>query len=162
MFAPWPNISAARQQVARLSQRRRTRFRLKADPIYYAIAVHHSSRRRSDSAFADVVMKGDAPNVDMPMDAGVDSTDNASETVVPGLHVARPAPAARDNGREGGWSSALSPVKAPKPDRASVDVPNCDRSAEEQRSLGPAAASPTTMAPSADSLFVPRSTERRP
>jgi hypothetical protein len=53
------------------------------------------------------------------------------------------ASAARDNDRERGWPSALFPLKAPTPDRASADVPNRDRSAEEPCSLGPAAASPT-------------------
>jgi len=165
MFAPCPNITFAARQIAQLGERCKTLTRFKADPIYCAIAVYHGSWERPDTTFTEAVrttvVNGDAPNFDMPKDAYFDSTEIASETLAPSPHAALTAPAATSDDRERGWSSALFPVKPPKPDGESPDVPNRDRSAEEPRSLGPATAIPTTTRPPADSLSVPRSSERR-
>ncbi len=166
MFAPCPNITFAARQIAQLGERCKTLTRFKADPIYCAIAVYHGSWERPDTTFTEsvrtTVVNGDAPNFDMPKDAYFDSTEIASETLAPGPHAALTAPAATSDDRERGWSSALFPVKPPKSDIAPADVPNHDRTAEESRSPGAASATPTTTKPSTDSLFVPRSSERRP
>jgi hypothetical protein len=166
MFAPCPNITFAARQIAQLGERCKTLTRFEADPVYCAIAVYHGSWERPDTTFTEAVrttvVNGDAPNFDMPKDAYFDSTEIASETLAPGPHAALTAPAATSDDRDRAWSSALFPVKPPQPDGVSADVPNRGRSAEEPRSLDPASATPTTTKPSADSLFVTRSSERGP
>jgi hypothetical protein len=166
MFAPCPNITFAARQIVQLGERCKALPRFKADPIYCAIAAFRGSWERPDTTFAEAVkatvVKGDAPNFDMPKDAYFDSTETASETLAPGPHAALTAPAVTSDDRERGWSSALFPVKPPKPGNAPVDLPNHDRAAEEPRSADPATAPPTAAKPPADSLFVPRSSERRP
>jgi hypothetical protein len=166
MFAPCPNITFAARQIAQLGERCKMLPPFKADPIYCAIAAYHGSWERPDTAFADAVkatvVKGDAPNFDMPKDAYFDYNEIASEPLAPGPHAGLTAPAVTSDDRERGWSSALFPVKAPKSDSASADVPNHDRHAEEPRAPGSASATPTATKLPADSLFVPRSSERRP
>jgi hypothetical protein len=166
MFAPCPNITFAARQIAQLGERCKTLPRFKADPIYCAIAAYRGSWERPDITFAEAVkatvMKGDAPNFDMPKDAYFDSSETASEPLAPGPNAALTAPAVTSDDRERGWASALFPAKPPKAESTSADVPNHDRPAEEPRSPGPGSASPTTTAPPADRLVVPRSSERRP
>ena len=166
MFAPCPNITFAARQIAQLGERCKTLPRFKVEPIYCAIAVYHGSWERPDTTFAEAVkatvVKGDAPSFDMPTDAYFDSTEIASEAPVPDSHAALTAPAVTSDDRERGWSSALFPVKPAKPDKAPADVPNHDGPAEEPRSAGRQSATPTPTKPPADSLFVARSSERRP
>ena len=112
--------------------------------------------------FADAVRatvaKSDAPNFSLPQDAYF----NTGDTLTPDRDGALTAPALSSDDRERGWSSALFPAKAPHADTASVDMPHHDRSAEALRSPGHVGASPTTSNLLGDSLFVPRSSERRP
>jgi len=116
--------------------------------------------------FADAVkatvVKGDAPNFDMPQDGNFDSSDIASHTLKPDRDGALTAAAVSSDDRERGWSSALFPAKPPHADTASAEMPNHDQSAEALHSPGHVGASPTTSNPWGDSLFVPRSSERRP
>jgi hypothetical protein len=166
MFAPCPNITFAARQIVQLGERCKALPRFKADPIYCAIAAFRGSWERPDTTFAEAVkatvVEGDAPNFDMPKDAYFDSSEIASEPLGPGPHAALTAPALTPDDRERGWSSALFPVKPPKPDKPRAHVPNRDRAAEEPRSPEPEPAPPTAAKPRADSLFVPRSSERRP
>jgi hypothetical protein len=137
MFAPCPNITFAAQQIAQLYERCQTLPRF-TDPLYCAIAAYHGSWERPDTTFADAVratvVKGDAPNFDMPKDAYFDSGDIGSDKVT--------APTVPSDDRERGWSSALFPAKPPKADTASADVPNHDRSGEASRSPDAASAIP--------------------
>jgi hypothetical protein len=164
MFAPCPNITLAARQLTQLAERCKTTS--KPDPIYCAVAAYRGSWDRPDNRFADAVRatvgKGNAPNFDMPKDAYFDASDVASQTLTPGPHAALSAPAMTPDDRERGWSSALFPAKPTQPDGISGDVQNRDRAAEESRSPAPAIAVPKTNKTSADSLFVPRSSERRP
>jgi hypothetical protein len=131
--------------------------RFKADPLSCAIAAYRGSWERPDTMFADAVratvVKGDAPNFDMPKDAYFDSGDIGSDKVT--------APTVPSDDRERGWSSALFPAKPPQANTASADVPNHDRSAEASRSPDAASAILKTTKPPSDNLFVPRSSERR-
>jgi hypothetical protein len=166
MFVPCMNITFAARQIAQLVERCTAIPHFKADPLYCAIAVYRGSWERPDTMFADAVrttlVKGDAPNFDMPQDGNFDSSAIASHTLKPDRDGAQSAPAVRSDDRERGWSSALFPAKPPHADTASADMPNHDRSAEAVRSPGHVGASPTTSNPWGDSLFVSRSSGRRP
>jgi hypothetical protein len=166
MFAPCLNITLAARQIALLNEHCKTLPRFKADPMYCAIAAYRSSWERPDTTFVEAVkttvVKADAPNFDMPKDAYFDSTGLASETLAPRPHAALTAPAVTSDDRERGWSSALFPMKPPKPGNAPVDAPNRDRTAEQPHSPDPASVPPTATRPPTDSLFVPRSSEGRP
>jgi hypothetical protein len=144
MFVPCMNITFAARQIAQLVERCTAIPHFKADPLYCAIAVYRGSWERPDTMFADAVkatvVKGDAPNSDMPQDGNVDSSDIASHTLKPDRDGALTAPPLSSDDRERSWSSA----------------------AEALRSPGHVGASPTTSNPWGDSLFVPRSSERRP
>ena len=164
MFAPCPNITLAARQIAQLAER--CKAMSKPDPIYCAIAAYRGSWDRPDTGFADAVRatveKGNAPNFDMPKDAYFDPNDVAFETVTPRPHSALTAPGMTSDDRARSWSSALFPAKAAKFDNTSPDAQKRDRAAEESRSPAPASTTPTTSETPADSLFVPRSSDRRP
>ena len=164
MFAPCPNITAAARQISKFAERCKATSH--ADPIYCAIAAYRGSWDRPDAVFADAVRitveKGNAPNFDMPKDAYFDANDVTLETVTPRTQPASTAPTMTPDDYERGWSSALFPAKPAKPDSTSVGVQNPDRPAEEPRSPDPSTATPGTRNTPADSLFVPRSSERRP
>ena len=164
MFAPRPNITLAARQITQLAERCKPTS--KPDPIYCAIAAYRGSWDRPDATFADAVRatveKANAPNFDMPKDAYFDPNDLASEALTPGTHAALTAPAMTSDDRERGWSSALFPAKATKPDSTSADAQNRNTAAEESRSPDPSIATPGTSKTPADSLFVPSSSERRP
>jgi len=160
VFAPCPNITLAARQITRLADRCKTASR--PDSIYCAIAAYRGSWHRPDTGFADsvraTVEKGNAPNFDMPKDAYFDPSDLASVPPATDPHDALTTPAPTLDDRARGRSSALFPAKSPKADSTSAEPQNGDPAADEQRSSGPPAAS---KAP-ADSVFVPRSSERRP
>jgi hypothetical protein len=164
MFAPCPNITAAARLISKFAER--CKATSNANPIYCAIAAYRGSWDRPDAGFADAVRitveKGNAPNFDMPKDAYFDSNDITFETVTPRTHPALTAPEMTSDDRERGWSSALFSAKPAKPESTSADAPSPDRPAREERSPGRASATPGTSKTPADSLFVPRSSERRP
>lgn len=164
LFAPCPNITLAARQLTRLVERCKTAS--KAGPIYCAIAAYRGLWDRPDTRFADAVRatveKGNPPNFDMPKDAYFDATDIASHTPMPGPHAALTTPESTRDDRARGWSSALFTARPTGPDSRSVDVQSGDRPAEEPRSARPAAAAPPTSKAPVDTLFVPRSSERRP
>jgi hypothetical protein len=164
MFSPCPNITLAARQISKIAEL--CKATSKAEPINCAIAAYRGSWNRPDVTFADAVRatveKGNAPNFDMPKDAYSDPNDFASETLTRGTHAALTAPAMTSDDRARGWSSALFPATATKPDSTSPDEQNRDRAADESRSPAPPSATPTTSKTPADSLFVPRSSDRRP
>src|SRR5262249_59879512 len=108
------------------------------------------------------VEKGNAPNFDMPKDAYFDPSDIASAPPATDPDDALTTRASTFDDRARGWSSALFPAKSPKPDSASAELKSGDRAADEQPSPGPSAAVPAASKAPVDSLFVPRSSERRP
>jgi hypothetical protein len=164
MFAPCPNMTLAARQITQLAERCKTASR--PDPIYCAIAAYRGSWDRPDTQFADAVRatvkKGNAPNFDLPKDAYFDASDIASDTPISGTHAALSPPTSAPDDRVRGWSSALFPAKSPKPNSTSAEVQNGDQAAGERRSSSPAAAVPAASKAPVDSLFVPRSSERRP
>ena len=164
MFAPCPNITAAARQISKFAER--CKATSNADPIYCAIAAYRGSWDRPDAAFADAVRitveKGNAPNFEMPKDAYFDPNDVTFETVTPRPQPASTAPEITPDDRERGWSSALFPAKPATPDSTSADAQNRDTAPEESRLPSPANATPGTSKTPADSLFMPRSSERRP
>ena len=157
-------IELAARQITQLAERCKTTS--KPDPLYCAVAAYHGSWDRPDTQFADAVRatveKGNAPNFDMPKDAYFDASDIASETPIPGPHAALTTSAPTPDDRARGWSSALFPARPAKPDNTSTDVQNGDETVEQRRSPGLAAAAPSPSKGPVDSLFVPRSSERRP
>ena len=58
-----------------------------------------------------------------------------------------------------GWSNALFPAKAPKPDSTSGGGQNADRAQRNSRPIGPAAAGPAKNEAPIETLFVLRSCE---
>ena len=164
MFAPCPNITAAARQISKFAER--CKATSNANPIYCAIAAYRGSWDRPDAGFADAVRitveKGNAPNFDMPKDAYFDPYDVTSETVTPRPHPVSTVPEMTPDDSERGWLSALFPAKPAKPESISADAQNPDTAAEEPRSPDPSIATPAASKTPADSLFVPRSSERRP
>src|SRR5262249_47604894 len=160
LFAPCPNMTLAAWQITRLAERCKTASR--PEPIYCAIAAYRGSWDRPDTQFDDsgrgTVEKGHAPNLDKQKDAYFDPSDIASAPPATDPDDALTTRASTFDDRARGWSSALFPAKSPKADSTSAEPQNGDPAADEQRSSGPPAAS---KAP-ADSVFVPRSSERRP
>jgi hypothetical protein len=163
MFAPCPNIAIAARQIAQLAERCRASPPFKGDPVYCAIAVYHGSWDRPDKAFADAVRtsvaNNDAPDFEMPKGASIDFA---------GVEYA-PQPAIRDTAmvpprvlddRERGWSSALFPAKSRPSDRSSIDDSAKGRPAADAQKSDVTTARSTAVPPHADSLFVPRSTQR--
>jgi hypothetical protein len=164
LFAPCPNITLAARRITQLAERCKTASR--PDPIYCAIAAYRGSWDHPDARFADsvraTVEKGNAPNFDMPKDAYFDASDIASVPPATDPHGALTTRASTLDDHVRGWSSGLFPAKSPKPDSASAELQSGDRAADEQRSSGPPATVPAASKAPVDSLFVPRSSERRP
>lgn len=166
MFAPCTNITLAARQITRFAGRCKTKSRVPVDRYYCGIGAHRGSWNRPDTKFANavraIVEKGNAPNLDMPKDAYFDGADIASEAATHGPNVGSTTPADTPDDSERGWSSALFSAKPATPDGASRDLPRRDRPAEELPSTGHGSAHPTAAKSPPDSLFVPRSNERRP
>src|SRR5262249_37350374 len=98
----------------------------------------------------------------MPKDAYFDASDIASETQIPGPHAALTTSAPTPDDRARGWSSALFPVRPATPDNTPTDVQNGDETVEQRPSPCLAAAAPSPGNDPVDSMFVPRSSARRP
>jgi hypothetical protein len=166
MFAPCPNITLAARQIAQLGERCKTSPRFKGDPIYCAIAAYHGARDRPDNAFADAVRtsvaKNDAPDFEMPRDAGIDFADVGAAPPQPVFENTAPAPPLAPDDRQRGWSSALFPVKPQQFDRPSADGSATDPRAADVPKFDASSVRPPTAALHVDGLFVPRSTARRP
>jgi hypothetical protein len=162
MFAPCSNITLAARQLAMLAAR--CNERSKSDASYCAIGAYHGSWDHPDTWFADAVRasveKGGVPNIDVPKDGYFDASDTATGTAQPTPNVSRHARPATSDDRERGWSSALFPAGATKPDSTSTET---NESSVVRDSSAPSAAgvAPTSHTAAAETLFVPPSTERR-
>jgi hypothetical protein len=155
----------AARQIAQLVDRCKTVPPVATDPIHCAIAAYRGSWDHPDNKFADAVqtlmVKGDAPNFDMPDDSNVASGDLAPEAVLAGQGAFTTPPNKLDDQQQG-WSSALFPARSQQFGRGSTNKssngPDADRS-QESREFN---ADPMTPGLRDDSLFVRRLPERRP
>ena len=165
MFLPCRNVAIAAGQIAKLADRCKAHPRLKTDSTFCAVAVYRGSWRRPDVKFADAVAtsvaKGDAPDFDMPKDTTIEFLDTASETS-PRSDDPAPGSVSAAEERERGWSSALFPSYPRPPASESSDRPSDHPTAEEVPSSRVSNAQPSTVKSPVDSLFVPRSFDRRP
>jgi len=165
MFLPCRNVAIAAQRIAKLADRCKAHPRLKGDPTLCAVAVYHGSWERPDVRFAEAVMataaEGDAPNFDMPKDTSIEFLDIGSDTTPPPNDPSPGTDSASDE-RERGWSSALFPPKPKPPEGETRDTPNDQPIAQEAPSGGVTNARPFAAKAPADSLFVLRSSDRRP
>jgi len=164
MFAPCSNVTFAARQLTQLIERcNRTS---EPDPTYCAIAAYRGSWDRPDIGFANavraIVEEGSAPNIDLPKDAYFDATDIAFNLPTREAHAGLSTPESQSDDRGRGWSSALFPTKSTKTDGRSAGERTGDRTAEEVRLSGPAAAVPDPSKAPIDNLSVPRTLERRP
>ena len=107
------------------------------------------------------VEKGNAPNLEMPRDAYFDGSDIASATP-PGPDDRVETPERTRDDRERRWSSALFPAKPATLDGASKHLPKRDPPAAESHLTDHFSERATSTNAPGESLFVPRSTERRP
>jgi hypothetical protein len=165
VLLPCRNVAIAAAQIAKLADRCKSHPRLKADTTFCAVAVYRGSWEQPDVKFADAVAtsvaKGDAPDFDMPKDTTIEFLDTASETT---SRSDDPFPAAVSAAeeRERGWSSALFP-SGPQPSAPASNGSPGDHPPAEQAPSPPASnAHPSTVKSPVDSLFVPRSLDRRP
>jgi hypothetical protein len=165
MFLPCRNIAIAAQRIAKLADRCKAHPRLKGDPTLCAVAVYHGSWERPDVRFTEAVMataaKGDAPNFDMPKDTSIEFLDIGSDTTLPPSDL-QPSTASASDERERGWSSALFPAKPKPPEGETKDTPNDQPIAQETPSAGVINAHPFAAKAHVDSLFILRSSDRRP
>jgi hypothetical protein len=83
VFLPCRNVGMAATQLATLSERCKTHPRLKSDPTFCAVAVYRGSWEKPDVDFADAVeisfVRGNAPNLDLSNDSGIEFLDIASD-----------------------------------------------------------------------------------
>ena len=165
MFLPCRNVAIAAQRIAKLADRCKTHPRLKADPNFCAVAVYRGSWQRPDVKFAEAVAatvaKGDAPNFDLPRDTNIELLDIGSEIPSPSDDSLLWSRSASEE-RERGWSSALFPSNPQQPASQPNDGPSDRRTAEGTQSSRVSTAPPSTAKSAVDSLFVPRSSDRRP
>jgi len=164
-FLPCRNVAIAAQRIAKVADRCKAHPRLKGDPILCAVAVYRGSWGRPDVEFAESVMataaKGDAPNFDMPKDTSIEFLDIGSDTTPP-PNEPTSGPDTASNEQERGWSSALFPAKAKPPEGRTKDTPNHQPIAQEMPSAGVTNARPFAANAPVDSIFVLRSSDRRP
>ena len=164
MFLPCLNVAIAAQRMAKLVDWCNTHRRLKNDPIFCAVAVYRGSWEQPDVKFAEAVIasaaKGDAPNF-LPKDINVEFLDIASETPPPSDDPFLGSVSASE-ARERGWSSALFPSNPQQPASEPNGGPSDRRIAEETPSSRTSGAPPSTAKSAVDSLFVQRSSDRRP
>jgi hypothetical protein len=165
LFLPCRNVAIAAQRIAKLADRCKAHPRLKGDPTLCAVAVYRGSWERPDVKFAEAVTataaKGDAPNFDMPKDTSIEFLDIGSDTT-PAPNDPSPGPDSASEERERGWSSALFPPKPKSPEDETKDTPNDQTIAQEAPSAGVTNAHPFAAKAPVDSLFVLRSSDRRP
>jgi len=165
IFLPCRNIAIAAQRIAKLVDRCKAHPRLKGDPTFCAVAAYRGSWERPDAKFAESVTataaKGDAPNFDMPKDTSIEFLDIGSDTTTPPNEPPPGTDSASDE-RERGWSSALFPSKPKPPEGETNDTPNDQPMAQEAPSGHVTNAHPFAAKTPADSLFVLRSSDRRP
>lgn len=158
-FLPCRNIAMAADQISKLTRRCKTHPRLKADPTFCAVAVYRGSWEQPDIKFAtDVaasVLKGDAPNFDMPRGTSTEIFDTANDLSSPAAtRVIDMTATFADQARS--WSSALFPTKSRSPAEPSERTANPAPPAAEPPSPATPAAFPFTGNPQDRELFVRR------
>jgi hypothetical protein len=164
MFAPCQNITVAARQIEQLADRCKTSPHFKSDPIYCAIAVYHGTWKRPDNAFADAVRRSvannDAPDFEMPAQAGIDGADIGSARQPPFHDIAAAPPPASDD-RERASSSALFPAKSQPFETSSSDISTSGQSAVDVPKSDAPSTRPILTPPHANDLFVPKSTQQK-
>lgn len=165
MFLPCRNVAIAAQRIAKLADRCKAHPRLKGNQTFCAVAAYHGSWEQPDVKFAEAVAataaKGDAPNFDMPKDTNIEFLDVGSDTTPPSNHPP-PGSGSASGERQHGWSSALFPPTPMSPQRATKDVPNGQPAADDAPPPRVTNPHPFTAKAPVDSLFVLRSSDRRP
>jgi hypothetical protein len=164
MFLPCLNVAIAAQRIARLVDRCNRHRRLKSDPTFCAVAAYRGSWEQPDVKFAQAVTasvaRGDAPNFDLPKDIHVEFLDIASDTPPPSDDSVLGSVSASEE-RERGWSSALFPSNPFQP-ASEPNQPSDGGTPQAMQSSRASNAAPSTAKSAVDSLFAPRSSDRRP
>jgi hypothetical protein len=164
-FTPCLNISMAARQIAQLVDRCKTVPAFRADPIHCAIAAYRGAWDHPDNKFADAVqtsmVKGDAPNFDMPGDGYLASGDAAPEVARTGQRTFT-TPAVTLDDQQQAWSSALFPARSQQFGRLSTSKSSNGPDADRLQESSEFSAHPMTPGLRDDSLFVRRLPERRP
>jgi hypothetical protein len=157
-FTPCSNIASAARQIAQFAELCGTSNRSKDDPIHCAIAAYHGSWERPDYGFADavrtIVVKGDAPDFEMPADTG-SSRQSAPRDPAP---APPPPPTPDDDERARG--SPLFPVMSRPSDRSPSDHPASYGPAASEQKSDALTVQLTVTQSHADGLFVLRSAQR--
>jgi hypothetical protein len=160
LFARCPNITLAARQITRLAERCKTTTRSTArSRLIVARGIGPTPGSRVPSA--------------PPSRRATRRTSTCGRTRIstqatsrprhrPDPHAALTAPPPTPDDRARGWASGLFPAMPAKPDSTSSEVQNGDRATDERRLPSPAAAVPAASKAPVDSLFVPRSSERKP
>jgi hypothetical protein len=165
VLLPCRNVAIAATQIAKLADRCKSHPRLKADTTFCAVAVYRGSWEQPDVKFAEAVAtsvaKGDAPDFDMPKDTGIEFLDMASEGT-PHLDDPFLGSVSASDERERGWSSALFPIRPQQPASELKDNSNDVASAEKAPASRVSNEHSSTAKSPVESLFVPRSLDRRP
>lgn len=166
IFAPCLNITFAARQITRFAERCKTKSRVPADPYYCGIAAYRGSWERPDTKFADAVRaaveRANAPNLDMPKDAYFDSADIAFEARLTARMSAQLRPQALAIIVSAGGRVHCFPRWRTCRMGPLGGVPTRGGPAAESRSTDHRSERATSTNAPGGSLFVPRSTERRP
>ena len=164
VLLPCRNVAMAAAQIAKHVSRCKTHPRLKADPTFCAVAVYRGSWEQPDVKFAtDVatsVVKGDAPNFDMPRGTSTEIFDTAGdaqpETETPIVDIT-----AAFAERARGWSSALFPPKS----KPAISGPESNSTALPSAAEPPSSRAPPALSsdnnPQDRDLFVRRAASER-
>lgn len=164
LLLPCRNVAMATVQIGRNALRCKAHPRLKADPMFCAIAVYRGTWEQPDVKFATDVSasaaNGDAPDFHMPPDISTDifdTPDDTSRSTRPTV-VDMTAAFAEQNSA---WSSALFPQKT----KAAL-VPSGEGKAMPPRgaradSVAPLEAPPSEAKAQERRLFVHRSADGR-
>jgi hypothetical protein len=165
MFTPCLNISMAARQIAQLVDRCKTVPPIRTNSIHCAIAAYRGSWDHPDNKFADAVqtsvVKGDAPNFDMPDDSYVASGDVTPETARTRQRTFTTPPMTLDDQQQG-WSSALFPARSQHFGHVTTSKSSNGPDADRLQESSDFSAHPMTPGLRDDSLFVRRLPERRP
>lgn len=164
VLLPCRNVAMAAVQISRNVGRCKVHPRLTADPTFCAVAIYRGSWDRPDVRFAtDVtasVVKGDAPNFDMPRGTNTEIFDTAEESPPEArASVVDITAAFADQARS--WSSALFPPKL----NASTSESERDTTASAAAAASPSRGAFVTSAPQPNAqlrdLFVRRSPQEQ-
>jgi hypothetical protein len=165
MFTPCSNIASAARQITQFAELCRTSAHSKSDPIHCAVAAYHGSWERPDKGFADVVRatvaKDDAPDFEMPPEAGIDTVDiGSSRQSATGDTWPSAPPQATPDDVERARRSPLFPVTSRPSEQPLSDHPASPGTAASEQKIDALTVRLTATQPHADGLFVARSAHR--